>query len=242
MSSNKKSRSVRTLGVNESVLREKEIAGRKDVDPQGLLTRDAVRRHIEACTCPVCGAGPFKVLPMHTNQAHGIDKHELREMAGLTATDAISSQEFREGSRDRARARDLGPEHFQEMGRKRASLGSAVRYTTAGRRNMSENIKSYNESLTPEQKRARGEYVGAHVEGHRKQSEALRKKHQENPELGRQFRERVSAPEVEQKRREAVRAAAERKRLGHGTAASYKRGCRCDACREAKRQSRRATK
>ena len=44
----------------------------------------AVREAITAQMCPFCGGGPYKVIAVHTNKSHGIDKWELREMAGLT--------------------------------------------------------------------------------------------------------------------------------------------------------------
>jgi hypothetical protein len=138
-----KGRSIRTRGVNDQKLKSDERLGHKNTDPQGLLTVEVVRRHIETCTCPLCGAGPFKVLPMHTNQAHGIDKKQLRQMAGLTSTQPISSAEFREKARLRASSLGLPISHFEDMGKRRSSL-TGVELTDAGRKRISETVKSTN--------------------------------------------------------------------------------------------------
>lgn len=51
---------------------------------------EAVRKWVEAGLCPICGAGPFRLLAAHTNQAHAIDKYALRDMAGLTYNAVVS--------------------------------------------------------------------------------------------------------------------------------------------------------
>ncbi|GAW54732.1 hypothetical protein PD653_2146 [Nocardioides sp. PD653] len=55
---------------------------------------EAIRRAVEALLCPWCGKGPFKLLARHTNHAHGIDRNELRDRAGLTYSASISSPDL----------------------------------------------------------------------------------------------------------------------------------------------------
>ena len=58
-------------------------------------SQEAIRQAIESQVCPWCGAGPFKMLPVHTNKAHAIDKWELRDLAGLSSQDALCAPEAR---------------------------------------------------------------------------------------------------------------------------------------------------
>lgn len=46
---------------------------------------DAVRKGL----CPFCGSGPFAVVAIHIARVHGILKHDLREMLGITLTESI---------------------------------------------------------------------------------------------------------------------------------------------------------
>lgn len=39
--------------------------------------------------CPFCSAGPFVVVAIHTNRAHGIDRRMLRDYIGVTYTTSI---------------------------------------------------------------------------------------------------------------------------------------------------------
>lgn len=65
-------------------------------DPESLLTVERVREFLDAYLCPWCGAGPFKVVAAHTNKAHGVNKRELRERAGLSLSTKITPAEFSE--------------------------------------------------------------------------------------------------------------------------------------------------
>ena len=67
---------VRSRALLERTVREGEF-GR-------LLPahRQAYREAIAAGTCPWCGAGPFRVLALHVHHRHGIDRRELRRLAG----------------------------------------------------------------------------------------------------------------------------------------------------------------
>lgn len=76
-------------------------------------TEDAIRDAVAAGKCPWCGRGPWKVLAAHTHQAHGIDKLELRHLAGVAKKDSICdpsySQEVAERQRALAIARGTTP-------------------------------------------------------------------------------------------------------------------------------------
>lgn len=45
--------------------------------------QSTARRFVESGLCPFCEAGPFVLLAGHTNKAHGIDRFQLRDCAGL---------------------------------------------------------------------------------------------------------------------------------------------------------------
>lgn len=110
--------------VPTEALRTKRLA---KTSPAGQADRAvsydpaAVRAAINAQTCPICGNGPYKVLAVHTNKAHGIDRRELREMAGLTSNDSICAPEYAQGARERAVRSELhkiGNEVQRSRGRK----------------------------------------------------------------------------------------------------------------------------
>lgn len=92
-------------GVSAEALRAKRLAKKA---PAGQADRvvsydpAAVRAAIEAQTCPFCGRGPYKVLANHTRQAHGVDRRELRNLAGLLLKDSICSPETSRKSREHA--------------------------------------------------------------------------------------------------------------------------------------------
>lgn len=76
-------------GVSAEALRAKRLAektpeGQKDEDRLVSYDPSDVRRAIEAGLCPFCGAGPYSVIAQHVSVKHGIDRRELRDLAGLT--------------------------------------------------------------------------------------------------------------------------------------------------------------
>lgn len=238
MNSESAGRTARTRGANDRLLRASERLDHRPVDPQALLTQEALRRYIEACICPFCGAGPFKLLPMHTNQAHGIDKRELRARAGLTSNEPISSAEFRSAQRANAIEADLGHSHFAEMGRRRAKRGSDL--TEAGRAKISANARAINDRLTPEERSERMRQIAIAVspEARKRQGESLKRYHAENPAPAERLEKMQAGLRTPEARAKQAAAAASR-RLGHGTVAEYSHhGCRCDPCKAAKKASR----
>ncbi|MFE7906511.1 hypothetical protein [Streptomyces albogriseolus] len=109
---------------------------------------EAVRAAIEAQLCPFCGRGPYKVIAVHTNKTHGIDKWELREMAGLTTRDSICAPEYA------SRARELAVQRkIHEFGAKTSKNGRRPqRWTTAGLKKQTAIIAAVNERTVPEQR------------------------------------------------------------------------------------------
>jgi len=66
-------------------------------------TRDQIRAGIEAQICPWCGAGPFKILAGHTTRLHGVDRRQLRDLAGMFFKDPACAPEVTEAFRERAK-------------------------------------------------------------------------------------------------------------------------------------------
>lgn len=46
---------------------------------------DAIKKQL----CPFCGEGPFTVVAAHVNRRHGLDRHELRDLLGITEGESI---------------------------------------------------------------------------------------------------------------------------------------------------------
>ncbi len=113
-------------------LRRADLGQRSPAAQYASITppsRDALLRSIEAQRCPWCGRGPFKMLPVHTNKAHGVDKWELRELAGLSTSDSLVSEEVR----DALRAAALRNGNVQRAIEASRVKRGPRRQTTAGR-------------------------------------------------------------------------------------------------------------
>lgn len=203
--------------------------------PEGQFGRVAapepefVRSCINACICPWCGSGPYKVLALHTFNRHGVSGQELRQYAGLRRHDSICdpdhSDRFRElrredgivpppGERAPTRAcivcgRDIpfGPTHAS-----RATCGAA----TCDKRHRSDQLQGKPKTLTPGFRRAQSERAKKiSPELHRKAGLAVsQENHRRSGLLG-----------AREKRRRAALA-----QVLHGTARTYKHGCRCEHC------------
>lgn len=139
-------------GVSAEVLRAKRLAkntpaGQADANRPVSYDPAAVRAAIEAQICPLCGAGPYKVVATHVSQKHGVDRRELRDMAGLRLIDSICSAESSRKARDNALRNETAkaaieasrgkrkPRKWTQAGLARMAEGSAaagqVRRTTA---------------------------------------------------------------------------------------------------------------
>lgn len=62
-------------------------------------SESAIQAAIDAQRCPWCGAGPYKMLAGHTSKAHGVDRQELRRLAGLDSRSSICAPERSENAR-----------------------------------------------------------------------------------------------------------------------------------------------
>lgn len=194
---------------------------------------EAVRAAIAEGKCPFCGSGPWKMLPVHTNKAHGVDKWELREMAQLSTNDPLCSNESREKMREAALRNPGAVERATEAARR---ARPNRRTTAAGRERNTATITAWMQD-NPEQAREAQLRAAASVtpEGRARQREAAirwGREHRRSDDYRRAFAERMHSPEV------AAKRAAARPLQPCGTVASYKRGCRCEACSGAKRASR----
>jgi len=89
---------------------------------------DEIRAAIEAQTCPFCGKGPFVVVALHTNHAHGIDRRQLRDQAGLYYSTSITPPEHA-AQRAEAARKYLVPLDYSQ----RSKRGSKDRVSAAGR-------------------------------------------------------------------------------------------------------------
>lgn len=66
-------------------------------------TRDQIRAGIDAQICPWCNAGPFKILASHTTRLHGVDRFQLRDLAGFTYSTSICDPDTAADRREIAR-------------------------------------------------------------------------------------------------------------------------------------------
>lgn len=96
-------------------------------DPIAWLNSDRMRALIFAGVCPWCGEGPLKILAAHTNKAHGIDRNELRDGAGIPRSRKLTSPDYSQklaevhGDRLRSMATDAGEKGRAKFGPEQAS-------------------------------------------------------------------------------------------------------------------------
>jgi len=114
-------------------------------------SRKAMRRCIDAQICPWCGAGPFLVIALHVNAAHGIDRVELRELLGVTKTAHIADPAHSEERR--ARLKGIPVPHLKPKGGPR-------RYSAAG---LAVQRAKLDAARSPEQARAAGRAAGDRI-------------------------------------------------------------------------------
>lgn len=109
-------------GTSADQLRADHLSGKTgagQADRVVSYDANAVKAAILAQTCPFCGAGPFKQVASHTWRSHGVDRVELRSLAGLLIGDSICSSETSEKHRKLALDRSFGQrERRPDEGRK----------------------------------------------------------------------------------------------------------------------------
>jgi hypothetical protein len=106
----------RTKSVSTPGLRNKKLL-KKALEPNRLNavlppSQEAIRRALEARLCPWCGKGPWDSIAGHTVRAHGVDRKELRDLAGLTYSVSLTSDRLHQRNKDRARERGAPDGHL----------------------------------------------------------------------------------------------------------------------------------
>ncbi|MBS45274.1 MAG: hypothetical protein CMH83_19320 [Nocardioides sp.] len=219
---------------------------REDIPPEGTappaqpprpkpeewgVTADEARAMLSRQMCPVCGQGPWQSPLNHVSRKHGIDRFTMRDACGLTTIDRVADPELSE--RFAERGRKAGMAHINPMGKRKKQ-----RWTAAGLAKQTETIERQNERPEAAEQRVTALSRAHAPEARAKQAASMKAYWDEAPPEAREaVRERLkrTPEELSQQAREMW----ERRGLQPcGTVAAYKRGCRCDACREAKRESR----
>jgi hypothetical protein len=119
------------------------------------MTHVEIREYISAGICPFCERGPFRSLAHHVNPTHGVDKYQLRDMAGYTMDQPLCSEEVSERCRRDIAVCGLwtGDEAMREARDKK----SKYRHTEQGLRNhrsiSSKNLKAW-QAANPDAHRA----------------------------------------------------------------------------------------
>lgn len=90
-------------------------------------TQDAIREAIEAGKCPWCGRGPYALLAMHTNKAHGVDRFELRDLSGLTYNTRICDPDLAARLSERSKRNGSGGAIRPTQPRKSPRINEAAR-------------------------------------------------------------------------------------------------------------------
>lgn len=236
-----KARTSSTKGVNDQKLKTTSRLSHADQSPQALLTHEAVREFIEACTCPLCGRGPFKVLSVHTNKAHGIDKYELRDMAGLSTKDPITSADYRANAREHALRRGLGATVDRAP---TSGKAAPMRMTAKGRERIAQGNRDKIEALGEAERSAQARRAALSVtpDGRARRNAATANRTR-TPEARAASAARFAVG-LPQRREDAARRKAETLSQ-HGTPKCYMAGCRCGECKAAhaaKARARRAAR
>lgn len=175
--------------------------------------------------CPICGEGPWKSPLNHVARKHGIDRHTMRDTCGLTTRAVVADPDLSERFRQNGLGRDMSA--ATEAGRRSRRK---YRMTEAGKRNLTDSLSG----VTPDQLRANLKLAHSQA-AEAKRAATLRAKWADaTPEERAAWGRRVGG---DREHMDRMRAA--RKLQPCGTVAAYKRGCRCEACRGAKRASRR---
>ncbi|MEH0586209.1 hypothetical protein QA942_19815 [Streptomyces sp. B21-106] len=139
-------------GATTEALRTVRLEGKA---PAGQTERqvsydpEAVRAAIAAQRCPFCGKGPYKVIAVHTNKTHGVDKYELRDLAGLSTQDSICAPEYSERARENAIRNEIYKRGNQSPKQRRPQ-----RWTSAGRDRNRSTIIAVNGTITAEERLA----------------------------------------------------------------------------------------
>lgn len=110
-------------------------------------SQDEMKRAIGNGECPFCGRR-FKNIAAHTNRTHGVDRFQLKEMAGIPKTYPACSEEYSQTCAERStrRLRD-NPEHKARL--LSAPKSSVRSYSAAGQRVQMEKLAKAHEAHDP---------------------------------------------------------------------------------------------
>ncbi|QRZ05936.1 hypothetical protein [Mycolicibacterium austroafricanum] len=92
-------------------------------------TPEVMRACIEQGICPFCGE-QYKLIAKHTRNTHGIDKDELKAMAGIPKSRSACSSEFRQKLSDSAKAREDLQSQVEKL--RKADRPKKRKYSEAG--------------------------------------------------------------------------------------------------------------
>lgn len=67
--------------------------------------------------CPYCGDGPFTVVAIHASKKHGIDRHEIRELVGVSEKTSICDPTYSEVCAERGQ--QIAADAWEEGGYQR---------------------------------------------------------------------------------------------------------------------------
>jgi len=184
-----------------------------DPDQWGVTPAEA-RDLLLQQMCPICGRGPWKSPLNHAANKHGLDKFTMRDICGLKVKESVAEPEFSATSAARARAMDktaMHEAHKKGHGKYRVTRAGKKAKVDGGTGNLAaDRAKAY----TPE--------------ALKKRSASWR---------------RTWAAKTREEQQVTLDRLYEAKRPNFfpcGTVASYGRGCRCDDCRTAHTEYRRA--
>jgi len=107
------------------------------------LTETQITDAIEGGMCPWCPAGPFKILAVHVNKIHDIDRMKFRELLGVRPKTSICDPEVSEKMSVHAKVQ--APLKWKDDGALRTELDS--RLDVIGQRTEAM-FKRYKEGLT----------------------------------------------------------------------------------------------
>lgn len=154
MTAQQRSERRRTRGTPVDV-----VSGRKKLErpAAGLFGRhaapstEAVRKYVEAGVCPWCGKGPWKMLAGHVAKAHGVDRFELRELAGLLRGASVCDPAYSEERSALAVTRGAKPPR-RKKGQQQAMSTAGLESQRANSRSNMAKVIAMNADRTPEER------------------------------------------------------------------------------------------
>jgi hypothetical protein len=197
--------------------------GVTQAEAQALLARQ---------TCPVCGEGPWKSPLNHVSRKHGIDRFTMRDVCGLTLTVSVLDPELRERFVEHGRTVDMTQVNHAGKPRRKQ------RWTRAGREGTQANIEAWNETDEAAAQRTAAAQASKQRDAVARQSASLRARWEAMSDDERRAATAHIPRDSDTQRAKSLARWDRQGRQPCGTVAAYKRGCRCEPCRDAKRRSR----